>query len=54
MTHEEIKEQLPLYVLGGLDDETLAAIEQHLAESCDACAAEVRSGKKSWAYCRWA
>jgi anti-sigma factor RsiW len=42
MTHEEIKEQLPLYVLGGLSDETVAAVEQHLAESCDSCAAEVR------------
>jgi len=42
MTHEEIKEQLPLYVLGGLDDEMLAVMERHFAESCDACAAEVR------------
>lgn len=42
MNHEEIKEQLPLYVLGGLDDKTAAAVTQHLAESCDACAAEMR------------
>lgn len=42
MNHEEIKEQLPLYVLGGLDDETAAAVARHLAESCDSCAAEMR------------
>jgi hypothetical protein len=42
MNHTEIKEQLPLYVLGGLDDETAAAVARHLAESCDSCAAEMR------------
>jgi anti-sigma-K factor RskA len=42
MNHEEIKEQLPLYVLGGLDDETAAVVARHLAESCDSCAAEMR------------
>jgi hypothetical protein len=42
MTHEEIKEQLPLYVLGGLDPETATAIEQHVAEPCGSCSAEVR------------
>jgi anti-sigma-K factor RskA len=42
MNHEEIKEQLPLYVLGGLDDETAVAVARHLAESCDSCAAEMR------------
>jgi anti-sigma-K factor RskA len=42
MTHEEIKEQLPLYVLGGLDVETTTAVEQHLAEPCDSCAADLR------------
>jgi hypothetical protein len=41
MTHEELKEQLPLYVLGGLDAETTTAIEQHLAEPCDSCAVEL-------------
>jgi anti-sigma factor RsiW len=33
---------LPLYVLGGLDAETAAAVERHVAEPCDSCAAEVR------------
>lgn len=42
MNHEEIKEQLPLYVLGGLDDETAAVVARHLAESCDSCQAEMR------------
>lgn len=42
MNHEEIREQLPLYVLGGLDPETTAAVEQHLAGTCDACAADMR------------
>lgn len=42
MTHEEIKEQLPLYVLGGLDAETTTTVEQHLAEPCDSCAADLR------------
>ncbi len=46
MTHEELKEQLPLYVLGGLDAETADAIERHLAESCDSCAAEVREWRE--------
>ncbi|MEW6298337.1 MAG: anti-sigma factor [Thermodesulfobacteriota bacterium] len=42
MTHREIQELLPLYVLGGLDDESGAAVVRHLAESCEACAAELR------------
>lgn len=42
MTHEEIKEQLPLYVLGGLDAETTTAVEQHLTEPCDSCTADLR------------
>src|SRR5262249_61185914 len=42
MTHEELKEQLPLYVIGGLDAETADAVERHIAEPCDACAAEVQ------------
>ncbi len=42
MTHEELKEQLPLYATGGLDAETADAVERHLAEPCDSCAAEVQ------------
>src|SRR2546430_17623233 len=42
MTHEELKEQLPLYATGGLDAETADAVERHIAEPCDSCAAEVR------------
>lgn len=42
MNHEEIKEQLPLYVLGGLDEETAAVVVRHLAEPCDSCVAEAR------------
>lgn len=46
MTHEEIKEQLPLYVLSGLDVETTTAIEQHLAEPCDSCAADLHEWRE--------
>ncbi len=46
MNHEEIREQLPLYVLGGLDPETTAAVEQHLAGACDSCAADVREWRE--------
>jgi len=42
MTHQEIKELLPLYVVGGLEVESITAIEQHLAESCETCMAELR------------
>src|SRR5260221_9673369 len=42
MTHEELKEQLPLYATGGLDAETADAVERHIAEPCESCAAEVR------------
>lgn len=42
MNHQELKDLLPLYVLGGLDAESVAEIERHLAEPCDSCAAEVR------------
>jgi anti-sigma-K factor RskA len=42
MTHQEIKELLPLYVVGGLERESVTAIERHLAEECESCAAELR------------
>jgi anti-sigma-K factor RskA len=42
MTHHEIKELLPLYVVGGLEVESVTAIEQHLAQPCESCAAELR------------
>jgi anti-sigma-K factor RskA len=42
MTHQEIKELLPLYVVGGLESESVTAIEQHLAEQCESCTAELR------------
>jgi hypothetical protein len=38
MTHQEIQELLPLYVLGGLDDESNRAVAGHLAETCEVCA----------------
>ncbi|NOT57738.1 MAG: hypothetical protein HOP18_24295 [Deltaproteobacteria bacterium] len=42
MTHHEIKELLPLYAVGGLEVESVTAIEQHLAQPCESCAAELR------------
>lgn len=42
MTHQEIKELLPLYVVGGLEVESVTAIEHHLAEQCESCTAELR------------
>lgn len=42
MTHQEIKELLPLYAGGGLEVESVTAIEQHLTEQCESCTAELR------------
>ncbi|MBI3800189.1 MAG: anti-sigma factor, partial [Deltaproteobacteria bacterium] len=43
MNHQELKDLLPLYVLGGLDAESVAALQHHLTEeACDSCAAELR------------
>lgn len=42
MTHQELKELLPLYVVGGLEVESVTAIEQHLTEQCESCTAELR------------
>jgi anti-sigma-K factor RskA len=42
MNHEELKDLLPLYALGGLDAESAAEVERHIAEPCPECAAELR------------
>ncbi len=42
MTHHELQDLLPLHVLGSLEPEATAEVERHLAETCDACTAEVR------------
>jgi len=42
MNHQELKDLLPLYALGGLDDESTTVVERHLAEPCGSCAAELR------------
>jgi len=43
MNHQELKDLLPLYVLGGLEAESVAALEHHLTEeACDSCAVELR------------
>jgi len=46
MNHQELKDLLPLYVLGGLEAEPVAAVEQHLAEACDSCTAELREWRE--------
>lgn len=42
MNHQEIQEVLPFYVLGGLDNESTAAVQDHLAAPCEVCVAELR------------
>lgn len=42
MTHQEIQGLLPLYALGGLDEQSNKTIVEHLAESCEVCTAELR------------
>lgn len=46
MNHQEIKDLLPLYALGGLENESTTAIESHLAEPCDTCVAELREWRE--------
>lgn len=46
MNHQELKDLLPLYVLGGLEAESVAAVEQHLIEACDSCTAELREWRE--------
>jgi len=40
--HEELKEQAALYALGALEAAEARDFERHLAEGCEACAAELR------------
>ena len=42
MNHQELKDHLPLYVLGGLDTETAEALARHLAEPCESCTGELQ------------
>lgn len=42
MTHQELKDNLPLYVVGGLDTESVAEIEYHLNTDCNSCPDELR------------
>ena len=46
MTHQELKDLLPLYVVGGLDAESVAEVEYHLDSDCDLCPSEVREWRK--------
>jgi anti-sigma-K factor RskA len=46
MNHQELKDLLPLYVLGGLDAESVAEVERHLAELCHSCLAEVHEWRE--------
>jgi anti-sigma-K factor RskA len=43
MTHEELSELYELYVLGVLDPEEKAELEEHLARNCSQCQAGVRN-----------
>jgi anti-sigma-K factor RskA len=45
-THDDIQADLPLYALDSLDAEERQAIERHLAEGCDACAADLREWRE--------
>jgi hypothetical protein len=42
MTHQELKDLLPLYVVGGLDAESVAEIDSHLGTGCDSCPDELQ------------
>lgn len=42
LTHDELEGQAALYALGALDAEEARDFESHLAEGCEACAAELR------------
>lgn len=46
MTHDEIKEDLPLFVLGGLTPAEAAEIERHLTEDCADCQAEIEQWRE--------
>jgi anti-sigma factor RsiW len=42
MNHDEIRENLPAYVLGGLEPDAARAVEEHL-RGCDSCRRELAS-----------
>ncbi len=42
MNHDEIRESLPAYALGGLEPEETRAVEEHL-RGCDSCRSELAS-----------
>lgn len=46
MTHQELKDLLPLYVAGGLDAESIAEVEYHLSTDCDSCPEELREWRE--------
>ncbi len=46
MTHQELKDLLPLYVVGGLDSESIAEVEYHLDTNCDSCPDELREWRE--------
>ena len=46
MTHQELKDLLPLYVVGGLDAESIAEVEHHLDTDCDTCLDELREWRE--------
>lgn len=46
MTHQEIQDLLPLYVVGGLDAESVAEVEYHLGSGCDTCPAEIQEWRE--------
>ncbi|MBM4259177.1 MAG: hypothetical protein FJ147_25170 [Deltaproteobacteria bacterium] len=42
MTHQALKDLLPLYAVGGLDAESVAEVSAHLNTGCDSCPGELR------------
>jgi len=44
--HEDIQNDLPLFALDSLDTEERRAIEQHLAEGCDACERDLQAWRE--------
>src|SRR4029453_13774496 len=46
MTHQELKDLLPLYIVGGLDAESIAEVESHLDTDCDSCPDELREWRE--------
>jgi|GEM_PF-5667436 len=46
MTHQELKDLLPLYVVGGLDAESTAEVEYHIDTGCESCPDELREWRE--------